>query len=145
MRALAVLCLSLCPVMAWAEPAGDWPAFDACVAEMMADNADNFLAPAVVPALCGDRYVAMRQSCSVVEYMLLESRAECTDRDLAFWQAEVARLEAEALAEGRGGVSGLLAQGLERCADTDGGPGCLLELYWREAMGFQALRPEQRQ
>ena len=141
MRALALM-LALLPGVAVAEPKGDLAAFDACVLGILEANADNFMAPVMAPITCGDRHVPVRQSCTVVDYMLLERRPDCEARDLAFWQAEVARLEAEALADGRGGVSSLLAIGLERCAaETAEGPereACLRETYWREAMGFQS-------
>lgn len=140
LRILMVLC-ALWPVAAVADLRGDLVAFDACVVEMVEEPADTFVADVIGPIICGELHVPMRQSCTVVEYMLLASRQDCEAADLAFWQAEVDRLEAEALADGRGGVGTLLAIGLAQCEiETVEGPereACLSGVYWREALAFQ--------
>lgn len=138
---LAAVLLWLGPVSARAAPAeisGDLPGFRACVGQMLRDEADNFMAGVMVPVLCGRDHIPRRQSCPWPEYLPLESREICERQDLDFWQAQVRALEAEALAEGRRGTSGLFASGLERCAEAADKRGCLWMLYWREALGFLA-------
>lgn len=137
-----MLALTLLPSGVFADTRGDLTAFDACVLQFLAANADNVMASMVAPIDCGVRHIPMRQSCTMVEYMVLDKRLNCETADLVFWQGEVARLEAEALADGRSGQSTLLAIGVDRCAETAADPKeretCLTTTYWREAMGFQS-------
>lgn len=141
-RRAASLCaaLALWPLGAWAEITGAPAEFDACVLEMLADNADNFTAPMVAPVICGEAYYPIRQSCTVVEYMLFDKRSACAAQDLAFWQAEVAARTAAALADGREGTGSMHDSGLARCADEiEAGPErvtCETEVYWRTTMYF---------
>lgn len=125
-----------------AQVQGDVTAFEVCFLNLMIDNTDNPIAGLAGPVICGERHVPMRQSCSFVEYIPLESRTDCKARDLAFWREQVAVREAVAQAEGRSGVGDLHRSGLIRCdsleAEGRDATDCRIEINWRTTMEFLA-------
>ncbi len=144
MRLLAAfICL---PIGAAAEINGDHAAFASCIVELLQQNEDNFMAPMVLPIICGERHVPVRQSCAWPEYLPLDSRAVCMTQDHAFWRDQMSRLEADALADGRGGSGGLYDAGLERCdfdhEDADDRMNCETELFWRTSMEFMSAQAQ---
>lgn len=124
---------------------GDRAAFDRCVVEAMSRDKDNFMAVYVVPAVCGQAHIPIRQSCSWLENRLPARADECLESDLAFWRSELERLENIFLSRGLGGRGDLHAQGVKRCAEKDDEAEqrvCLRNLNWRTTMEFLSARAQ---
>ena len=136
----AAAVLTLAPQPASAEFEGDITAYTDCVIMLLTEHADNFMAPMIVPIICGERHIPIRQSCGFAGYLLPDERERCWTEDLALWQAEVATRDEAALSEVREVVGSLHSAGLERCLEEYGdGPdrvSCETKTYWGTTMYF---------